>query len=42
MSIEKAQKEMEFASEFDYILINDNLETAKKEVVHLVRNFIES
>ena len=40
--IEKAQKEMEFASEFDYILINDNLETAKKEVVHLVRNFIES
>ena len=33
---------MTFASQFDHILVNDNLEKAKKEAVQLVTNFIES
>jgi guanylate kinase len=33
---------MEFASKFDYILINDDLETAKKEALQIVSDFIES
>ena len=40
--IKKAQIEMNFASEFDFILINDDLKKAKKEVVQIVRNFLES
>lgn len=40
--VQKARIEMRFATEFDRILINDDLETAKKEVVQIVRNFIES
>ena len=40
--IHKAQLEMTFASQFDHILVNDNLEKAKKEAVQLVTNFIES
>ena len=33
---------MEFASKFDYILINDDLETAKKEALQIVSDFTES
>ena len=33
---------MEFASKFDYILINDDLEIAKKEALQIVSDFIES
>lgn len=40
--IAKAQKEIGFAKEFDRILINDDLETAKEEAVNLVRSFIEA
>ena len=38
----KAALEMEFAPKFDHILINDDLETAKKEALQIVTDFIES
>jgi guanylate kinase len=38
--IEKAAYEMQFAPEFDHILINDHLETTLNEAVKLVRNFL--
>ncbi len=38
----KAALEMEFAPKFDHILINDDLETAKKEALQIVADFIES
>lgn len=38
----KAALEMEFAPKFDHILINDDLETAKKEALQIVVDFIES
>ena len=37
----KAEKEMKSAKEFDYILINDKLEEAKKEARRTVLNFFE-
>jgi guanylate kinase len=37
----KAGREMEFARNFDVILINDDLERAKSEAEKLVRSFIE-
>jgi guanylate kinase len=40
--IQKAQMEIEYAPKFDNVLINKDLKTAKKEVVQVVRNFIES
>ncbi len=36
----KAKYEMEFVDKFDYVLINDGLETAKKEITEIVLNFI--
>ena len=38
----KAEYEMTFASQFDRILINDDLETAKREAVALLRDFFKS
>ena len=38
--LEKAKIEIEYATQFDYCLINEDLETAKKEVVKLVSDFI--
>jgi guanylate kinase len=38
--IDKAVFEMSFAPEFDRIIINDNLETAKQDAFNIVRNFI--
>ena len=38
--LEKAKEELTYASKFDAILINENLEEAKKEVVQMVSNFI--
>ncbi len=38
----KAEYEMTFASQFDRILINDDLETAKQEAVALLRDFFKS
>ena len=35
----KAQKEMSYAKEFDIILVNDDLDTAKKEAEELVLKF---
>lgn len=40
MRIEKAADELEFAPQFDKIVINDQLEEAQKEVQSLVDNFI--
>lgn len=37
----KAEKEMNYAKQFDVILINDNLEVAKNEAYQLVQNFIK-
>lgn len=39
--VAKAEKEIQFAKDFDVILVNDNLETAKKEAEILVENFID-
>jgi guanylate kinase len=40
--IAKAKKEMSFAEQFDEILINDDLETAKNEAFVMVKDFITS
>jgi guanylate kinase len=37
----KAEKELKYAKDFDVVLVNDNLETAKKEAYKLVQNFIK-
>ena len=37
----KAQNELEYASEFDQIIINDNLDKAKQEITQCVKNFIQ-
>lgn len=42
MRVAKAREEMDFASEFDYIVINDDLEEAKAETLDLVSNFLNS
>lgn len=39
--IEKASWEMTFAERFDAVLVNDELEKAKKQVCDLVNNFIK-
>ena len=41
MRVAKAEKELEYAKDFDVILVNDALDTAKKEAYILVKNFIE-
>lgn len=42
MRLARAEEEMSFAVQFDSVIINDHLETAKKEVVRQVRRFIDS
>ncbi len=39
--VAKAEKEISYAKDFDVILINDDLDTAKKEAYNLVNNFIK-
>jgi guanylate kinase len=39
--LNKAEKELKFATDFDVILINDDLETAKKEAKRLVETFLK-
>ena len=39
--VEKAEKELKFAEKFDVILINNDLNTAKKDAHNLVENFIK-
>lgn len=41
MRVAKAGKEMEVANQFDAIVVNDDLETAVKEAISLVKNFIK-
>lgn len=36
----KAEYEMTFAPQFDHVVINDNLETAKQEALSLLRDFL--
>ena len=38
----KADFEMTFAPDFDFIVVNDNLEKAKKEAESIVRKFISA
>jgi guanylate kinase len=40
--LEKAKSEMNYASQFDCILINEDLETAQKKAFHIVSDFIKS
>ncbi|MFC2109077.1 guanylate kinase [Bacteroidota bacterium] len=40
--VAKAEKELTFAKDFDEVVINDNLEAAKKEAFDLVSNFIRN
>ena len=37
----KAKLEMESATQFDVVMVNDDLESAQKEMHQLVRSFIE-
>jgi guanylate kinase len=37
--VAKAEKELKYAKDFDVILVNDNLKTAKEEAYNLVKNF---
>ena len=39
--VAKAEKELKYAKDFDVILVNDDLEKAKKEAFKLVENFIK-
>ena len=36
----KAEYEMTFAPQFDHIVVNDNLETAKQQTLQLVSTFL--
>ena len=38
--VEKAEYELTFAPRFDKVVLNDNLETARQEVIDVVRDFL--
>jgi guanylate kinase len=38
--VTKAEREFEYANEFDVILVNDDLDTAKNEAYNLVKDFV--
>ncbi|MGK7369951.1 MAG: guanylate kinase [Candidatus Halalkalibacterium sp. M3_1C_030] len=38
--LERAEKELTYANEFDFVVINDDLETAYKQVTTIVESFI--
>ncbi len=40
--LDRAEEELAFAPKFDVVVVNDDLETAKKEVVQTVKNFLYS
>ncbi|MGV6860943.1 MAG: guanylate kinase [Putridiphycobacter sp.] len=40
MRLKKAQEELSFAHEFDYVLLNDNLEKACQEIKKIIQKFI--
>jgi len=39
--IDKAAEEMEYAKEFDVVVVNDDLNTAVKETIEAITNFIK-
>ena len=39
--IAKAEYELSFAPQFDCIIVNDNLETAKAETLKVIKEFLE-
>ncbi len=39
--ISKAEKEMSYADRFDRIIINDNLNKAQKEIIEVVKKFVQ-
>lgn len=36
----KAEYEMTFAPQFDHVIVNDDLETAKQETLRIVKDFL--
>jgi guanylate kinase len=40
--LERAEKEMAYASQFDTVVVNDDLETAYSKIKQTVSNFINS
>lgn len=38
--IAKAEFELSFAPQFDVVIVNDNLETAQQEALHVIRTFL--
>jgi len=42
MRIDKADEEMQYSKDFDVIIVNDNLEKAKKNAYEVVKDFINS
>ncbi|MDO4763229.1 MAG: guanylate kinase [Flavobacteriaceae bacterium] len=40
--VSKAQEELTYQNQFDQILVNDDLEKAKKEIENLILNFIDN
>jgi len=42
LRIEKAERELSYESDFDTVIINDNLELAKKETIKLVNQFMQA
>lgn len=40
MRLEKAEKEIQMAKEFDYILLNDELDKSKNEILKIIKNFL--
>jgi len=40
--VQKAERELKFSSQFDIVLVNDDLEKAKKKAYRVVKNFISN
>ena len=40
--VAKATEEMSYASQFDVKIITDNLDTAKKTIETIIKNFLEN
>ncbi len=39
--VEKAEYELSFAPKFDKVILNDNLDTAREEMLHTIREFLD-
>ena len=42
MRVSKAKEELEFANQFDYVIVNHRLDKAKEEALKIVTSFIEN